>query len=159
MTTAPQSLGVRTLLLPALLMVATLTLSPAAYAALGDSADSVIRDMVRLNGTDAVTQTSSYDLHEITAQSGTKVREYVSHQGAVFALSWEGRSTPDVQQLLGDSYPAYAAAVLAHRGGHHMVSVDTPDLVASVLMVQRRAVGHVQLPALIPAGVAVADLR
>jgi hypothetical protein len=49
--------------------------------------------------------------------------------------------------------------VLAHRGGHHIVSVNTPDLVASVLVVQRRAIGHVQLPALIPAGVAVTELR
>jgi hypothetical protein len=140
-------------------MVATLSLSPIAHAALGAGADSVARDATLLRGTDTVTQTASYDRHEIQAQTGTRVREYVSRQGTVFALSWEGRSNPDMQQLLGASYPAYLAAALTHRSGHHLVSISTPDLVASVLTVQRRSIGHVRVPALIPSGVTLAELR
>ena len=38
-------------------------------------------------------------------------------------------------------------------------SINTPDLVASVMRLQRSSIGHVHLPALVPAGVAAADLR
>jgi hypothetical protein len=77
----------------------------------------------------------------------------------VFAVSWEGRGSPDVAQLLGSSYAAYVAAAHAHRTGHHLVVVNTPDLVASVLVVQHRSIGHVHVPALLPAGVTPADLH
>ncbi|MGA2024023.1 MAG: DUF2844 domain-containing protein [Steroidobacteraceae bacterium] len=129
------------------------------WAALGGTADSVARDAALLSGSDAVTQSASYDLHEITAATGTTVREYVSRQGTVFAVSWEGRGSPDVAQLLGSSYAAYVAAAHAHRTGHHLVVVNTPDLVASVLVVQHRSIGHVHVPALLPAGVTPADLH
>jgi hypothetical protein len=96
MTPAPHSATTPTLPFAAVLLLGTLILSPTAQAALGGNADSVARDTVRLNGNDVVTQTLNYDLHEITAGTGTKVREYVSRQGTVFALSWEGRGNPDM---------------------------------------------------------------
>jgi hypothetical protein len=76
-----------------------------------------------------------------------------------FAVTWEGRNTPDLEQLLGSSYSRYLAEARTHRSGHHLLSINTPDLVASVVRLQRSSIGHVHLPALVPAGVAVADLR
>jgi hypothetical protein len=130
-----------------------------ADAALGGSVDSVARDRDMLQGSDIVTPTVNYDLHEIRAASGTTVREYISRQGTVFAVAWEGPSNPNLQQLLGESYASYQTLGHAHRGSHHLLTIDTPNLVASVLRLQRSSIGHVHVPPLLPAGVTVADLR
>ena len=159
MRTQPHNPSTFHLLIPALVLAVTLTLPNVAYAALGATVDSVARDEAMLKGADIVTPTVNYDLHEIKAATGTTVREYVSRQGTVFAVAWEGRSTPELEQLLGSSYTRYLAEARTHRSGHHLLSINTPDLVASVVRLQRSSIGHVHLPALVPAGVAVADLR
>jgi Protein of unknown function (DUF2844) len=143
----------------ALVLAVTLTVPMAAHAGLGATVDSVARDEVMLKGVDLVTPTANYDLHEIKAASGTTVREYVSRQGTVFAVTWEGRTTPDLERLLGSSYSRYLAEARAHRSGHHLLSINTPDIVASVVRLQRSSIGHVHVPALVPAGVAVTELR
>jgi Protein of unknown function (DUF2844) len=159
MRTRPHNPSTLHLLIPALVLAVTLTVPKAAHAALGAMVDSVARDETMLKGVDLVTPIANYDLHEIKAATGTTVREYVSRQGTVFAVNWEGRNTPDLQQLLGDSYARYLAEARAHRSSHHLLSINTPDLVASVLHLQRSSIGHVHVPALVPVGVAVADLR
>jgi hypothetical protein len=159
MRTRPHNPSTLNLLLPALVLAVTLTVPRAAHAALGAMVDSVARDETMLRGADIVTPTANYDLHEIKAATGTTVREYVSRQGTVFAVSWEGRTTPDLEQLLGSSYSRYLAEARTHRSGHHSLAINTPELVASVVRLQRSSIGHVHLPALVPAGVAVADLR
>jgi hypothetical protein len=146
-------------LIPALVLAAMLALPLNAHAALGATVDSLAGDASLMQGADSVTPNTSYDLHEIKAASGTTVREYVSRQGTVFAVSWEGRTTPDLQQLLGASYARYLAAARSYRSSHHLLSFSTPDLVASVLRLQRSSIGHVHVPALVPAGVTVAELR
>jgi hypothetical protein len=129
------------------------------HAALGASVDSLVQDQQALGGADVVTPMTTYDLHEIRAASGTTVREYVSRQGTVFAISWGGPSHPNLQQLLGNSYATYQAAARANRRGHHIVSINTPDLVASVLRLQHTSSGQIYVPVLVPQGVAVASLR
>jgi Protein of unknown function (DUF2844) len=143
----------------ALLCAAMLAGPYPAYAALGAGVDSLAVDEQMLGGTDVVTPMASYDLHQIKAASGTSVREYVSRQGTVFALSWGGPSHPNLQLLLGSSYAAYQAAARAHRIGHHIVSINTPDLVATVLRLQRSSSGQIYVPALVPDGVMAANLR
>jgi len=157
-TTPYNPLTLLHLLIAALVLAVTLT-PVAAHAGLGATVDSVARDEAMLKGVDLVTPTANYDLHEIKAATGTTVREYVSRQGTVFAVTWEGRTTPDLEQLLGSSYSRYLAEARTHRMGHHLLSINTPDLVASVVRLQRSSIGHVHLPALVPAGVAVAELR
>jgi hypothetical protein len=147
------------LVISLLTLAVILTVPNVAQAALGATADSVALDETMFKGTDSVTPTATYDLHEIKAATGTTVREYVSRQGMVFAVSWEGRTTPNLEQLLGSSYSRYLTEARTHRTGHHLLSINTPDLVASVLRLQRSSIGHVHLPALLPAGVAVTDLR
>jgi len=154
-----QNLPTHHVLIPALLLAMTLNGPKVAHAALGATVDSVARDVAMFNGTDSVTPAANYDLHEIRGATGTTVREYVSRQGTVFAVAWEGRTTPNLGQLLGSSYSAYLAQARTHHGGHHLLSIDTPDLVASMMRLQRSSIGHVLLPALVPAGVATADLR
>ena len=62
---------------------------------------------------------SGYKLHKITTPDGAVVREYVSPEGKVFAISWHARVIPDLAQLLGSYFPRVqqAAQTEAHRGG------------------------------------------
>ena len=43
----------------------------------------------------------SYKVHQLTTANGPTVREYVSPQGVVFGIAWQGRFMPNVNQLLG----------------------------------------------------------
>ncbi|MGA2562572.1 MAG: DUF2844 domain-containing protein [Steroidobacteraceae bacterium] len=143
----------------ALLCAALLATPRPAHSSLGAGVDSLAVDQQMLGGTDVVTPMTTYDLHEIKAASGTTVREYVSREGTVFAIGWGGPSHPNLQQLLGNSYAAYQVAARVNRRGHHFLSINTPDLVASVLRLQRTSNGRIYVPTLVPQGVAVASLR
>jgi hypothetical protein len=135
-------------------------LAPTAYAGLGEAVDSVQRDHVALHGTTlAVTPMQAYDLHEITTADGTRVRQYVSRSGTVFAVAWSGRSMPDLHVLLAQHYEQYLAAATAHRGSHHVLNVATAGLVLNVTKLPRASTGSAHVPALVPAGTSVQELR
>lgn len=135
--------------------------APAAHAALGGDVASVLRDHEALRTVDKVTvSTQQYDVHEGTSADGMRVRQYVERSsGKVFAVTWEGPRAPDIGRLLGDSADKYAAAVRAHRGSHHVLSIDDPDLSLTVLRLPRGWQGQAYLPAAVPAGMARNEIR
>ena len=53
---------------------------------------------------------------KLTDANGTTVREYVSPQGSVFGITWQGRSTPDMNQLLGTYVTNLQTATPAQKG-------------------------------------------
>ena len=133
---------------------------PAARAGLGGAADSVAHDHAELRGQAlVVTPMQDYDLHEITTADGTRVREYVSRGGTVFGVTFTGPSLPDLKVVLGSHYDEYTAAAASHAGSHHVVVVDTPGLVLSVIKRPRGFAGYAHLPALLPPGTSARDLR
>src|SRR5215469_15886800 len=82
-----------------------------ALAALGDNVASVSNDRLHLHAQlKDVKSSVGFTVHEIQAPSGTLVREYVSPNGTVFAVSWTGPAKPDLQQLLGSYFSQYASA-------------------------------------------------
>src|SRR5947209_18263937 len=83
------------------LALVLLTSSTSGFAALGGDVSSIQADQAHMRAQRRITQTSAYSLHEMQAQSGTVVREFVSPQGKVFGVSWDGSTIPDLQQLLG----------------------------------------------------------
>lgn len=140
-------------------MALTLGCAPAAFAALGESSASVARDHAAMQGTLSVTSAQSFDVHEIKVAGGQTVREYATRAGTIFAVTWHGTRTPDLELLLGGYFGRYVAAAELHRTGHHLVSIRTPDLVLTVTRFQRAAFGQAYLPALMPSGVTPAVLR
>jgi hypothetical protein len=131
-----------------------------AHAGLGETVDSVRRDHEALHGTTlTVTPMQAYDIHETTLADGSTVRQYVSHSGTVFAVAWSGRGLPSLQVLLAKHYDEYVTAAAAHRGSHHVFNVATPDLVVSITRITRASSGRVHVPALVPAGTSVQELR
>jgi hypothetical protein len=147
------------LVAPSLVGALLITLSAGAHATLGAGAQSVREDQAAYSASHALTPQANFDLHELTTPEGVKVREYAARGGPVFAVAWDGPVTPDLKQLLGAHYQRFQSELLAHRTGHHVLAIRTPDLVATVTRFQRTGSGHVYLPALVPSGTAIGALR
>lgn len=90
-----------------------------------------------------------------------RVREFLNQDGAVFAVSWSGPVLPDLQQLLGPHFAEYSSALaaLAHPGLQRSVRVASSGLVVESGGHMRAYAGRAYLPARIPSGVSVAELR
>jgi|SRR5208283_1830230 len=151
-----------------LLSFLVLALPFPAWAVLGDTAASVLNDQARMKGTLRSVDNRTYVMHEITAPSGTVVREFVSPQGAVFGLAWEGQFPPDLQSLLG---PYYQQAQKAQEKSQQQqgsqqprvrrapIVVETPGLVLYETGHMRSFHGQAYVPQLIPPGVQASDIR
>jgi hypothetical protein len=131
-----------------------------ARAGLGGDAASALADGSDLPGVVNSFKLPLYDIQEITADTGMRVREYVNRDGIVFAVSWTGPVLPDLQRLLGTHYVEYttALAALNHPGLHRSLRVALPDLIVESGGHLRAYSGRARLPALVPAGVSAADL-
>jgi Protein of unknown function (DUF2844) len=135
---------------------------PAAHAALGDGAASVARDRDALRATAVTTSTfGNFDRHEMVTGQGATIREFADKSGTVFAVDFSGPAMPDLRTMLGTRYQAYVDAAKAQQRGHnhHVLSIQTDDMVLSIVRHPRGMQGQARLPALFPAGVTVEDLR
>jgi hypothetical protein len=133
-----------------------------AYASLGGDVASVHDDQAKLQGTVQTTSKSSYDVHEIQGTSGVVVREYVSRSGAVFGVAWQGRTHPDLRQVLGASYDQYIQAVQAQRmqrHGHGPLLIQTPGLTVQTGGHMGALTGKAFIPQGLPAGVRPEDIQ
>jgi len=131
-----------------------------ARAALGGDAASVQADGAELHGVVHAEALPLYDIQEISAD-GMRLREYISRDGAVFAVSWSGPAMPNLQRLLGTHYEAYTAALAAlnHPGLHRSLRVALPELVVESGGHLRAYSGRAYLPLAVPAGIPTAELR
>jgi hypothetical protein len=130
-------------------------------AALGSDAASVFADGAELQGVVHSVLGQQYDMQEISAANGVRVREFLTRNGIVFAVTWSGPVVPDLRMLLGPSFDSYAKAVAALKqpGLHRSLRIATPDLVVESGGHMRAYSGRAYLPLLIPAGASAADLR
>jgi len=151
-----------------LLSAVVLALPFPASAVLGDTAASVLNDQARMKGTLRSVDNRTYVMHEITSPTGTVVREFVSPQGAVFGVAWEGQFPPDLQQLLGPYYQQAQQAQkksLEQQGSQQPrarrapISVETPGLVLYETGHVRSFHGQAYIPQLVPQGVQTSDIR
>ena len=136
-----------------------------AKAALGDTAASVQTDRVSMKGQlRATTPEPGYSVQEITAATGTVIREFVSPGGVVFAVSWSGPAVPNLQQVLGTYFTQYQSAVAtqratARRSGHNHLEIRGPSLVVHAGGHMRQYVGLAYVPSLVPQNLSISDLR
>jgi hypothetical protein len=112
-----------------------------------------------------------YTLHEIQTATGTLVREFASPAGAIFGVSWEGPFLPDLRQLLGSRYEAYAQAARAEQNartgpagraaprGRRPPSIRLPDLVVESSGHPRSFRGRAYVPQMLPEALRLEDLR
>lgn len=136
-----------------------------ARAGLGDTAASVQSDRVSMKGQLRARSEAGYSVEEITAASGTVVREYVSPAGVVFAIGWYGPAMPNLQQTFAGYFTQFQAAVQARRAqqprlrGHNHLEIHTPSLVVHAFGHMRQYFGVAYVPALMPANLSVSDLH
>jgi hypothetical protein len=133
-----------------------------AHASLGGDITSVHDDQAKLQGTLQTTSKSSYDVHQIQGMSGLVVREYVSRSGAVFGVAWQGRTHPDLRQVLGASYDQYIQAIQAQRTqrhGHGPLLIQTPGLVVQTGGHMGALTGKAFIPQSLPGGVRPEDIQ
>ncbi|MGE5650209.1 MAG: DUF2844 domain-containing protein, partial [Bacillota bacterium] len=139
--------------LMAAVAAAAFCISGLAHAALGGTVESVQADKSAMHAKAQVLPgAGSYSVHEIQLPSTTVVREYVSTEGRVFAIAWEGPSLPDIRQLLGGYFDRFAGAMGKRRAQRHAV-VSQPDLVIQSHGRMGAFSGRAYLPQALPQGV------
>ena len=130
-----------------------------AMAVLGGDESSVTTDQVKMKATRRIVNSSQYTTHEIQEASGTLVKEYVSTQGQVFAVTWKGPYLPDLQQILGEHFTVYGNAANNKRSRRGSVQVQQSDLVIQSGGHMRAFIGRAYIPRLLPANVTADDIR
>jgi hypothetical protein len=130
-----------------------------ASATLGESSTSVETDRASMKASLRALPAANFTVHEIQAPSGTTVREYVSQDGIVFAIAWQGPVMPDLRQALGRYFDRYTAAASARRLGRRQVAISESDLVVQSGGHMRSFSGRAYLPQLLPQGVTLDELR
>lgn len=136
-----------------------------AMAGLGDTVASVQTDRLSMKGQLRTRSEPGYSVQEITAATGTVVREFISPGGVVFAVSWNGPTMPNLQQAFGGYYSQFQASVKAQRTGpgqrpgHNHLEVRTPTLVVHAGGHMRHYFGMAYVPALMPQNLSISDLH
>jgi hypothetical protein len=141
-----------------LLMVLLTAFSCSGFAALGGDLSSIQADQAHMRAQRRVIQNAAYTVHEMQAESTTIVREFVSPQGKVFGISWQGPTRPDLQQMLGTYYSEFAAARPTRRV-HGPVTIRTPNLVIESGGHMRALTGRAYVPTMVPTDVRLEDIK
>jgi len=132
-----------------------------AVASLGDTVASIDADRAQMKGSLRVRPAAAYEVHEIESGDGSIVREFVSGAGVVFAVSWQGQFTPDLQQLLGKHFDRYSAGLKAQKAayvGRRPLDLELPGLVVQKNGHVRSFVGRAYIPEQVPLGVKLEEL-
>jgi hypothetical protein len=128
-----------------MLMMGTLP----AWATLGEYEGSVTLDQQYIRGEDRQEVRQGYRLHQITAPDGSFVREYATPGGKIFGVSWQGRSLPNLQQLLG-SYMTNLQQAEKRIVPRRSLVVRTDTFVFVSVGHLGTFQGHAYVPSLIP---------
>jgi len=129
-----------------------------AGAELGGPASSA-QAVASMNGTLQVTKAEGYEIHEIQAAQGAKVREYVSPSGTVFGVAWQGPWKPNLHQLLGSYFDQYVKAASADKRMRGAVTVQLPELVVQSAGHPGAFAGRAYLPQMIPQGASIGAIK
>jgi hypothetical protein len=140
----------------------TLALALPAFASLGGDELSVEADRTQMKATTQVTKADGYSVHEIKVPNGTTIREYVSSEGRVFGVAWNGPFIPNMQQLLGTYFQQYTAGVQAHHEagpGRRPLHIQQPGFVLVNTGHMRSFYGRAYDPNLLPQGISASTIR
>jgi hypothetical protein len=130
-----------------------------ARAALGGSADSVESDRLSMKGLLRPAAAGALKKQELQLPSGTVVTEYLTAGGAVYAVTWQGPTLPNLRQVLGNYFTNLQTAAHTPVVHHRVVRVDSPDVMIESTGKMRAFVGRAWIPALLPSGVSPADIH
>jgi hypothetical protein len=139
----------------------TLAAAGWAQATLGEPADSVELDRKAFSAVRHPTLArNAYTIKEFESAANT-VREFISPSGVVFAFAWNGLSKPDLTILLGAYVGEYEQA-LRHTEiprGRLFSQVKASRVIVETWGHMRNLQGRAYIPALIPSGVSVNEIK
>ncbi|BCG47172.1 hypothetical protein GEOBRER4_n1999 [Citrifermentans bremense] len=143
------------------LALALLLPVPQAQATLGERADSIAKDSKALStATCKTVQRDRYAMQEMTSET-TAVREFLTPEGVVFAVAWNGLVHPDLSQLLGSYDQEYRTALSKQqrKRGHRQTQVRANRVVVETWGHMRNLQGRAYLPGLVPQGVNLDEIH
>jgi hypothetical protein len=142
------------------LALVTVVSSMPALAALGGDVSSVQNDRTRFKASLRLSPAAHYSVHELKAPTGTVIREYVTDDGRVFGVTWQGPWRPDLRQLLGPYFADFQQAAKAKRTGRNgPLSSRSSHLVIEMSGHPRAFRGRAYVPDLVPAGVSEDEIQ
>jgi hypothetical protein len=149
---------------PAALAALLLCHVSTAQGSLGGDAASVEADRLHMKAQRPVlaqpSPTGTYSVSETVLPSGTRVRQYVSGAGVVFAVTWSGPFLPDLRQLLGPHFDTLVTQQSKQSmAGHHVFGVREPGLVIESSGRPRNFVGRAYLPGSLPPGLSAEEIK
>ena len=134
-----------------------------ANASLGDDVTSVTADQIHMKGSLRTTSNEAYTVHEIISQNGTKVREYVTPTGKIFAITWKGQFIPDLRQLLGKYFDQFSKESISRNKKSPRIRgpifILQPGLVVQSSGHMRAYSGRAYLPDMVPQGIKIEDIQ
>ncbi len=150
------------------LLASTAAVALPAAAALGGRADSIDADAVRLAATRgparaaaAAVTAPGLSVQTLRLPDSSTIRQFVGPDGRVYALAWNTRSKPRLDQLLGEHFAPYAQAgrrAMQQRSGvMHGFTVQQGDLVVESNAHLQAHVGRAYLRSLLPDGAGALD--
>lgn len=142
-----------------------------AFAALGGAPEQFETESITRKGAEACRSATAmassrngqanYSVRDTTLPSGTLVREYVSDDGIVFAVSWKGQFQPNLRKLLGEQYfktmTDYAEQKPA--GKKSRLEIEDPEVVIRSRGHMRSHEGRAWLPSHLPSGFSESDIQ
>jgi hypothetical protein len=132
-----------------------------ACATLGERADSIAGDAMRLSARRSLSATNNTTVQSLKLGDGSTIRQFVGSDGRVYAVAWNTRAKPRLDQLLGTHFATYAEAgrrAMQQRAGvMHNAVVQQGDLVVESTAHLNAHVGRAYLRSLLPGGQAAAD--
>jgi len=141
-------------------MIALLLVSIPSRATLGQDEASAETDRMHLHAHRAMRSRAGYTVHEIQLPSGTTVHEYVSPSGKIFAVTWQGPTLPNLEQIMGSvHYQTFIHSPDAQQVPRRLRSLQRDELVVHSAGRPRAFSGYAYVPALLPPGIVVDDLR
>lgn len=146
-------------LIPGLLM-APLTFTSRAEAALGERATPVSAARKAAASKESTAASSGYTVQEIKT-GATNVREYITPSGIVFAVAWSGVSHPDLTPILGSYTSGYRQALgqAKKQRGQRRYKVSSDKVVVEKWGHMRNLQGKAYVPSLVPNGVNIYEIK
>jgi hypothetical protein len=97
-----------------------------------------------------------YSVLDTTLVTGTRVRQYVSAKGVVFAITWSGPFLPELQSLLGKHFDTLLAeSARTTRAGRSHIAINHGEVVINLGGHMRSFEGEAWIPAEMPANFTV----
>ena len=107
-----------------------------------------------------IKSSATYTVHEFEL-NGSTIHEYLS-QGKVFAVTWTGRTHPDLSKLIGEYADEYTLALNQSsrmRGQRAQGQVKGEHVVVEKSGHMRAMVGRAYLPLEMPNGVSLNEIK